>query len=58
MSSSGSTGEPFQFYKTPHSRSFSKATAIRAWYWMNYRLGDKYVKTSIHNRTNPIKATR
>ncbi len=55
MSSSGSTGEPFQFYKTPHSESFSKAVAIRAWYWMNYRLGDKYVKTSIHNRTNLIK---
>lgn len=53
--SSGSTGEPFQYFKTNHSESFHKACAIRGWYWMGYRLGDRYVKTSIHERTSTIK---
>jgi len=43
-SSSGSTGEPFQFYTTKTAESMLKASAIRSWYWMGYRLGDKYVK--------------
>jgi phenylacetate-CoA ligase len=54
-SSSGSTGEPFQFYKTKHAESFMKATAIRAWYWMGYKLGDKYVKLSMNTRNSKIK---
>jgi phenylacetate-CoA ligase len=54
-SSSGSTGEPFQFYSTKYSESFLKAAAIRAWYWMGYRLGDKYVKVSMNPRSSLIK---
>jgi len=55
QSSSGSTGEPFQYYKTKYAESFQKASAIRGWYWMGYRLGDKYVKTSIHERSSFFK---
>jgi phenylacetate-CoA ligase len=43
-SSSGSTGEPLQYYITKDAESFSKACGIRGWYWMGYRLGDKYIK--------------
>ncbi len=54
-SSSGSTGEPFQFYTTKKAESFSKATTIRGWYWMGYKLGDKYVKLSMNPRSSKIK---
>lgn len=54
-SSSGSTGEPFQFYVTKFSESMQTASAIRAWYWMGYRLGDKYVKVSMNPRLSQIK---
>jgi phenylacetate-CoA ligase len=54
-SSSGSTGEPFQFYQTKQSESFLKAAAIRAWSWMGYRLGDKYVKVSMNPRLSFVK---
>jgi phenylacetate-coenzyme A ligase PaaK-like adenylate-forming protein len=53
--SSGSTGEPFQFYKTKCSESFNHATAIRAWQWMGYKLGDKYVKISMNPRSSIMK---
>ncbi|HPG38221.1 MAG TPA: phenylacetate--CoA ligase family protein [bacterium] len=55
QSSSGSTGEPLQFYITKAAESFHKACAIRAWYWMGYRLGDKYVKISQNPRDSLIK---
>lgn len=54
-SSSGSTGEPFQFYSTKQSESLLKAAAIRGWYWMGYRLGDKYVKLSMNPRSSFLK---
>ncbi len=54
-SSSGSTGEPFQFYKTKISETYSKASAIRAWYWMGYRLGDSYAKLSMNARSTCSK---
>jgi phenylacetate-CoA ligase len=54
-SSSGSTGEPFQYFKTKYSESFLKATAIRGWNWMGYRLGDPYVKLSMNQRGSLIK---
>jgi phenylacetate-CoA ligase len=54
-SSSGSTGEPFQFYTTKTAESMLKASAIRSWYWMGYRLGDKYVKISMNPRNSLIK---
>lgn len=54
-SSSGSTGEPFQFYYTNLSESWLKAAAIRAWQWMGYKLGDSYVKLSMNPRNTVIK---
>ena len=54
-SSSGSTGEPLQFYLTKKADSFKKATAIRGWYWMNYRLGDKILRVSPIPRGGTIK---
>jgi phenylacetate-coenzyme A ligase PaaK-like adenylate-forming protein len=55
ISSSGSTGEPLQFLVTNNSESFLKSAAIRGWYWMGYRLGDKYVKISMNPRESRIK---
>jgi len=49
--SSGSTGEPLQYYITRNAHSFSIACGIRGWYWMGYRLGDKYVKISQYDRS-------
>ena len=54
-SSSGSTGEPFQFFQTKSAESFNHATGIRGWYWMGYRLGDKYIKLSMNPRSSVIK---
>jgi phenylacetate-CoA ligase len=54
-SSSGSTGEPLQFYVTKKSESIYKAAQIRGWYWMGYKLGDKYVKLSMNPRNSRIK---
>jgi phenylacetate-CoA ligase len=54
-SSSGSTGEPFQFYKTKSSNSFTTAAALRGWYWMEYQLGDSYTKVSMNPRASLIK---
>lgn len=54
-SSSGSTGEPFQFYKTKDSESFITAAAIRGWNWMGYNLGDSYAKISMNPRNSMIK---
>jgi len=54
-SSSGSTGEPFQYYKSNYSESFLTASGIRGWYWMGYRLGDKYVKISMNPRSSRMK---
>ena len=54
-SSSGSTGEPLQFYKTRNSESFLKATALRGWSWMGYKLGEPYVKVSMNPRKSIFK---
>lgn len=54
-SSSGSTGEPFQFYTTKLADSFIKAAVLRARYWMGYKLGDRYVKISMNPRSSLIK---
>lgn len=50
-SSSGSTGEPLQYYTTNYAYGFNLACAIRAWYWMGYQLGDRYVKISQYDRS-------
>jgi len=52
--SSGSTGEPLQYYITKDAYSFNIAANLRGWYWMGYRLGDSYAKLS-QNPRNGIK---
>jgi len=54
-SSSGSTGEPLFYYNTKDAYSMNIAANLRGWYWMGYRLGDKYMKLSQNSRKNPIK---
>src|SRR5450759_5227402 len=54
-SSSGSTGEPLFYYTTKDAYSMNLAANLRGWYWMGYRLGDKYVKLSQNARKNFIK---
>ena len=44
--SSGSTGEPLQYYTSKDAYSFNVACALRGWSWAGYRLGDKYMKIS------------
>lgn len=53
--SSGSTGEPLQYYITKNSYSFSIASNLRGWYWMDFRLGDRYVKLSQNPRNGISK---
>ncbi|HRQ68412.1 MAG TPA: hypothetical protein P5031_07595 [Candidatus Syntrophosphaera sp.] len=53
--SSGSTGEPLQFYLDPRASSLRKATAIRCWQWMDFRLGDKILRISQIPRKGLIK---
>ncbi len=53
--SSGSTGEPLFYYETKESYSMNIAANLRGWYWMGYRLGDRYIKLSQNPRKNPIK---
>ena len=48
--SSGSTGEPLQYYITKDTESFLRACGIRGWFWIGYRLGDKYIKISQYDR--------
>ena len=53
--SSGSTGEPLQYYITKDAYSFNIAANLRGWYWMGYRLGDRYSKLSQNPRNGIIK---
>ncbi len=53
--SSGSTGEPLEYYATKASQSFKTAMGIRSWGWMKYKLGDKYVKVSARPRGSFLK---
>ncbi len=53
--SSGSTGEPLQFYLDRRASSLRKATAIRCWQWMDFRLGDKILRISQIPRNGLIK---
>lgn len=54
-SSSGSTGEPLFYYTTKDAYSMNLAASLRGWYWMGYKLGDKYIKLSQNPRVIPIK---
>jgi phenylacetate-CoA ligase len=53
--SSGSTGEPMQYYLSKKAYSMNIASNLRGWYWMGYRLGDKFVKISHNSRTSNEK---
>lgn len=53
--SSGSTGEPLHYYSTRESYSMNIAAGLRGWYWMGYRLGDKFVKLSQNPRNRFVK---
>jgi len=55
MYSSGSTGEPFEFFMSREAYSMKYAAALRGWYWMGYRLGDYYAKLSQNKRLSIIK---
>lgn len=54
-SSSGSTGEPLFYYNTREAYTMNLAGSLRGWYWMGYRLGDKYVKLSQNSRNSYLK---
>lgn len=51
-SSSGSTGEPLQFYIDKVANSVSKSAGIRAWQWMGFELGDKILRINYLPRTS------
>lgn len=54
-SSSGSTGQPFEYYATNLCYSVNLAANLRGWYNFGWRLGDKYVKISQNPRKSRIK---
>ena len=54
-SSSGSTGEPLFYYNTRDAYSVNLAASLRGWYWMGYKVGDKYIKLSQNQRKITIK---
>ena len=54
-SSSGSTGEPLFYLSSKEAYSMNLASILRGWYWMGYKLGDKYIKLSQNPRKIPIK---
>lgn len=54
-SSSGSTGQSLKYLETKKTLSLSQAAGIRSWAWINFRLGDKYIKISKHPRNSRIK---
>ena len=53
--SSGSTGQPLQYYRTKESLDFSRACNLRGWYWMGFRMGDPYLKISTMPRNKLYK---
>lgn len=54
-SSSGSTGQPFEYYATKLCYSVNLAANLRGWYGFGWRLGDRYVKISQNPRKSFIK---
>lgn len=53
--SSGSTGEPLRYFNTKYGYSFNIATNLRGWQWMNYEIGDRFVKLSQNPRKSYVK---
>lgn len=52
--SSGSTGEPLQYYSCKGAYSFNIACALRGWLWAGCQVGDKYVKISQNPRSGVV----
>lgn len=50
LNSSGSTGEPFEYFLSRNAYSMKYAAALRGWTWMGYKLGDPYAKLSQNRR--------
>ena len=55
LNSSGSTGEPFEYFLSRSAYSMKYAAALRGWTWMGYRLGDLYAKLSQNKRLSGLK---
>lgn len=55
MSSSGSTGQPFEYYISKECYSVNMACNLRGWYNFGWRLGDRYVKISQNPRKGKLK---
>ncbi|MCB8999482.1 MAG: phenylacetate--CoA ligase family protein [Bacteroidales bacterium] len=55
LNSSGSTGEPFEYFLSRDAYSMKYAAALRGWTWMGYKLGDTYTKLSQNKRSSKIK---
>jgi phenylacetate-CoA ligase len=55
QSSSGSTGEPLFYNTTKEAYSMNIAANLRGWYWMGYRLGNRFIKLSQNPRNSRIK---
>ena len=55
-SSSGSTGQPFEYFVTKLCYSVNLAANLRGWYSFGWRLGDRYVKISQNPRNSFIKS--
>jgi phenylacetate-CoA ligase len=45
--SSGSTGEPLQYYTTKTAASLRNAAVRRFWQWAGYNIGDKWVRIQL-----------
>jgi phenylacetate-CoA ligase len=45
--SSGSTGEPLQYYTTKNAVSLRNAAVRRFWQWAGYNIGDKWVRIQL-----------
>lgn len=55
INSSGSTGEPFEYFLSHEAYSMKYAAALRGWTWMGYEPGDYYAKLSQNRRTSFLK---
>lgn len=53
--SSGSTGKQVHYYIDRNAYGMNIACNLRGWYWMGYRIGDRFVKISQNKRSNIIK---
>lgn len=53
--SSGSTGQPLQYFKTRESHGILRAANLRGWYWTGFRLGDPYMKIATMPRNSMVK---